>query len=77
MSLVFTWDPRKAQSNYGKHGVSFAEALSVFNNPLARIIPDEGHSTEESREIIIGHSAAKHLLVVCCPPRYTGRAVRL
>jgi hypothetical protein len=49
MPLVFTWDPRKAQSNYGKHGVSFAEAVSVFNNPLARIFPDEGHSTEESR----------------------------
>ena len=60
MSLV-----GKARSNYRKHNVSFAEAVSVFSNPLARIFPDEGHSMEEFREIVIGHSAAKHLLLVC------------
>jgi uncharacterized protein len=65
MSLVFEWDPRKARSNYKKHSVSFAEAVSVFSNPMARIFPDEEHSAEESREIVIGHSAAKHLLLVC------------
>jgi hypothetical protein len=53
MSLVFEWDPRKARSNYRKHNVSFAEAVSVFSNPLARIFPDEGHSTEEFLEIVI------------------------
>jgi uncharacterized DUF497 family protein len=65
MSLVFEWDSRKARSNYGKHSVGFAEAVSVFSNPLARIFADEEHSAEESREIIIGHSAAKQLLLVC------------
>jgi uncharacterized DUF497 family protein len=40
--------------------VNFAEAASVFSNPLARIFPDEGRFTEEFREIVIGHSAAKH-----------------
>jgi uncharacterized DUF497 family protein len=59
MSLVFEWDPRKARSNQQKHGVSFAEAVSVFSNPLARIFPDEEHSAEKSREIVIGHSSAK------------------
>jgi uncharacterized DUF497 family protein len=44
--------------------VSFAEAVSVCSNPLSRIFPDEGHSTEEFREIVVGHSAAKHLLLV-------------
>ncbi|HYW48374.1 MAG TPA: BrnT family toxin [Bryobacteraceae bacterium] len=65
MSLVFEWDPPKARSNYRKHGISFAEAVSVFSNPLARIFPDEEHSAGESREIIIGHSAARRLLLVC------------
>ena len=65
MSLVFEWDPHKARSNLRKHRVSFVEALSVFRNPLARIFPDEEHSAEESREIIIGHSSAKRLLLVC------------
>jgi len=49
----------KARSNYRWHNVSFAWAVSVFSNPLARIFPDEGHSTEEFREIVIGHAAAK------------------
>jgi uncharacterized DUF497 family protein len=65
MSLVFEWDPRKARSNYRKHSISFAEAISVFSNSLARIFPDDEHSADEFREIIIGHSVAKHLLLVC------------
>ena len=65
MSLVFEWDPRKARSNLRKHHVSFAEAVSVFANPLARIFSDEEHSDEEVREIIIGHSSLRRLLLVC------------
>lgn len=73
MSLVFEWDPRKARSNYRKHHVSFAEAASVFSNPLARIFSDEEHSAEEPREIIIGYSAAKHLLLVSFAELKPGR----
>ena len=65
MSLVFEWDARKARSNLRKHRVSFAEAVSVFGNPLARIFPDEEHSADELREIIVAHSSAKPLLPVC------------
>ena len=39
----------------------FTEATSVFSDPLARIFPDETYSGNEVREIIIGHSTAKHL----------------
>lgn len=73
MSLVFEWDPRKARSNYRKHGVDFAEAVSVFGNPLARIFGDEEHSVEELQEIIIGHSTPKRLLLVCFTEREAGR----
>ena len=69
MSLVFEWDARKARSNFRKHDISFAEAITVFSNSLARIFLDDEHSAEEPREIIIGHSAAKHLLLVCFTER--------
>ena len=65
MSPVFEWDNRKAKSNFRKHRVQFTDAASVFSDPLARIFPDEAHSGNEVREIIVGHSIAKHLLLVC------------
>jgi len=64
MSLLFEWDPNKAESNLAKHDVSFEEAMTVFADPLARIFPDEDHSVDELREIIIGHSAHHQLLLV-------------
>lgn len=34
-------------------------------DPLARIFEDEFHSADEPREMIVGHSRAKRLLLVC------------
>ncbi len=65
MDLVFEWDRRKDRANLVKHGITFSEATSVFGDPLARIFADDDHSTDEQREIIIGHSQAKGLLLVC------------
>lgn len=64
MSLRFEWDPKKAEANLAKHDVSFEEALTVFVDPLARIFPDDEHSIDEFREIIIGHSAGQQLILV-------------
>ena len=64
MSLRFEWDPKKARANLAKHDVSFEEAMTVFANPLARIFVDVAHSVNESREIIIGHSARRQLILV-------------
>jgi uncharacterized protein len=64
MSLRFEWDPNKAEANLAKHDVSFEEAMTVFADPLARIFPDEEHSVDELREIIIGHSADHQLVLV-------------
>jgi uncharacterized protein len=64
MSLRFEWDPKKAETNQIKHDVSFEEALTVFTDPLARIFPDKEHSVDELREIIIGHSARRQLILV-------------
>ena len=64
MALRFEWDVHKARANIRKHRVSFDEAATVFRDGLARIFDDEDHSMDESREIIIGHSAAGRLLLV-------------
>lgn len=64
MALVFEWDFRKAKANHRKHRVSFDEACTVFDDPLAKIFPDEDHSNREEREIIVGHSLLERLLVV-------------
>jgi uncharacterized protein len=64
MSYRFEWDSPKAATNIRKHGVSFDEASTVFDDPLAAIFDDETHSTAEVRELIIGHSLAGRLLLV-------------
>ena len=70
MGLTFEWNYQKAASNQRKHGITFEEATSVFNDPLAMIFDDEEHSAEqETREITIGHSAMNHLLVICFTER--------
>ena len=60
----FEWDERKASKNIKKHKVSFEEAVTVFSDPLGRIFFDAGHSKNETREIIIGHSINNRLLLV-------------
>jgi len=62
--MKFEWDPRKNQSNLKKHGVSFEEANTVFNDILAVIIEDIFHSIPEQREIIVGQSLKNRLLYV-------------
>ncbi len=62
--MRFTWDPSKARRNLEKHGVAFDEAATVFGDPLAGTIPDEGHSVGEFRAGTIGYSRQGRLLVV-------------
>ncbi len=62
--LRYEWHLQKAVQNLKKHAVSFDEASTVFNDPLARIFDDPDHSVTESREIIIGHSVAGRLIMV-------------
>jgi len=63
--MRFEWDPVKAKSNIRKHGVSFDEAVTVFKDPLAFIFDDTMHSEQEHREIIIGISALRRMILVC------------
>ncbi len=62
--MEFEWDPEKEQSNIEKHGVDFAEASTVFGDPLEYTIADPDHSIGEYRYLSMGHSAYNRLLVV-------------
>jgi uncharacterized DUF497 family protein len=35
VALEFEWDENKATANYQKHGISFEEAKTVFNDPFS------------------------------------------
>ncbi len=63
--MRFEWNHHKARTNLQKHGIDFVEAATIFSDPMARIFSDEDHPIDERREIIIGHSMRKKLLVVC------------
>ena len=62
--MRFSWDPDKARRNREKHGVSFDEASTVFGDPLAGTISDQGHSIGEFRYVTIGYSNEGRLVVV-------------
>lgn len=73
--MNFNWDETKAEKNLLKHGVSFEEAATVFDDPLYVDFYDPDHSDEEDRYIIIGQSRQHRLLLVSYTER--GAGIRL
>jgi uncharacterized DUF497 family protein len=65
----FEWDPDKASHNLEKHGVSFDEARTVFDDSLFLAFADPDHSEGEERYLMIGQSAQGSLLVVAYTER--------
>ncbi len=59
--MSFVWDPKKAAGNLEKHGVSFDEAITAFDDELGAYYPDRSH---DDRFILIGHSEQHRLLYV-------------
>ena len=66
--MRFQFDPKKAKNNLKKHGISFADAESVFYDDLAIHLEDIS-SEGELRFIVIGMSSAGQVLVIV----YTNR----
>ena len=64
------WDPRKAAANLKKHGVDFADAVTVLHDEQAITIRDDGG--DEERFVTIGMDALGNVLVVV----YTWRGER-
>jgi uncharacterized protein len=73
--MTFDWDPAKAQLNFWKHQVSFAEASTALLDPLSKTDLDPDHSASEHRFITFGMSARYRVLVVSYTER--GEIIRL
>jgi len=62
--LHFEWDPAKVAENLARQGVSFAEAATVFRDPLSATGADPDHSFDEERFVTFGASTGGRVLVV-------------
>jgi uncharacterized protein len=60
------WDPAKAKTNFAKHRVRFADAVTALEDDLALTIRDpfSEESEEEERWITLGRDALGRLLAV-------------
>lgn len=65
------WDERKAASNRRKHGIDFADAVTVLHDDLALTISE--NVAGEERFVTIGADALGRVLIVV----YTWRGPRL
>ena len=60
--MDYEWDPTKAALNLRKHRVDFADAVTVFADPLAITMRDDRHA--EDRFVTVGTDAQGQLFVV-------------
>jgi uncharacterized DUF497 family protein len=59
----FEWDRQKAEANLRLHGVSFAEAVTIFDDDFA-LSREDDDARAEQRFVGLGLSDAANLLVV-------------
>lgn len=71
--MIYQWSRDKAATNLRKHGVDFADAVSVFSDDLAITISDERF--DEERFVTIGLDAFGRALVVVYTLR--GKEIRV
>jgi uncharacterized DUF497 family protein len=58
------WSAKKNRLNLAKHRIDFAEAASVFDDPLQLTVDDPDHSVDENRYITIGHTNRRRLVII-------------
>ncbi len=73
--MELEWDPDKAEANERKHGISFHEGATVFEDPLAITFADPDHSVDEERYLTFGLSRFNRLVVTSHTDR--GERVRI
>ncbi|MDJ0728675.1 MAG: BrnT family toxin [Crocosphaera sp.] len=71
--MEFEWDENKARQNLSKHGVSFEEAKTIFDDPLYVDFYDPDHSDNEERYLMVGQSNRGRILILS----YTERENRI
>jgi uncharacterized DUF497 family protein len=72
--MDYQWDPRKAEINYKKHGVDFADAVGVFEDEWSLTIREQ-IAEGEQRFMTIGVDFLGHVIVVVYT--YRGEDIRL
>ncbi|AVM43724.1 hypothetical protein C5Q97_03015 [Victivallales bacterium CCUG 44730] len=75
--MNFEWDENKAATNQQKHGITFQEAATVFQDEDALQIFDPDHSEAEDRFILLGMSSILRILVVCHCYRANDDVIRI
>ena len=69
---MFSWDIRKAILNFNKHGVSFEEAATAFDDELGLDWGDLEHSQSENRRKRLACSEEARILLIV----YTSRKLK-
>lgn len=62
--MKFDWFRLKAESNLKKHGVSFEEAATAFDDPFQTALADDAHSEDEQRFILLATSEKGRVLSI-------------
>ena len=70
--MAFEFDANKSQSNLAKHGIDFAQAQPLWDDPDLLEIP--ARTEDEPRSIVIGKIEAKHGSAVIT---YRGDEIRI
>ena len=70
--MEFEFDVKKSESNKRKHGIDFAEAQSLWDDPDLIEIPAK--TTDESRFLVIGRISTKHWSGIIT---YRGEKIRI
>ena len=70
--MDFEYDPQKSNINRGKHGIDFAAAQELWNDPDLLEIP--ARTVDEPRDLVIGKIDGKHRSAVIT---YRAERIRL
>jgi hypothetical protein len=72
--MEIVWDRAKARQNFAKHGVRFADAVLVLDDPYAITVADTESAPTEARWVTLGADAQGQVLVVVYT--YRGEDIR-
>jgi hypothetical protein len=70
--IRFEWDPVKARINQRKHGITFEDAMHVFDDPYARFEQDHTGGAGEPRWRALGLAAGVVLILAVHTVREEG-----
>ena len=72
--MGIVWDPEKLKANIEKHGIRFADAIPVLEDPYAITVSDNESDPSEERFITLGSNTRAVLVVVYA---WRGEDIRL